>query len=935
MAVPSGEVTLLFTDIEGSTRLWETQPEAMAGALRRHDDILRQAIEAHRGYVFKTVGDAFCAAFSSARHAVLAALAAQRQLQAEPWPDTVVLRVRMALHSGRCEERDGDYFGPVVNRTARLEAAGHGGQLLLSAATTAQLRCAPVDGLTLEDLGSHRLKDLTDPEQIFQARAEGLEGRFPPLRTLSNPALRNNLPRQVTSFVGRAALIAEVAGCLQPGGLVTLTGAGGSGKTRLALQVAADAVDGSADGVWFVDLAPLRVEDAVSREVAAVLAVGDTTGESVEERLVEALASKSMLLVLDNCEHVLGSCAALAEHLLRAAPGVALLATSREPLRIAGERVVRVPPLGLPVLGPGLDPLTAITTSESATLFLERARAHAGGGFILDSRVAGAVASICRSLDGLPLALELAAARLRSMTVFELEHRLDDHLRLLRSAARGSLERQQTIGALVDWSYRLLTLAEKTVFTRLSVFAGPFDAKAAATVGSGGQVDVLEADDILFSLVDKSLVLPEPDEETTRYRLLESIRQFAHEQLGRAGPVEHDGARARLVAYYGDLAGCAETELFGPNEPEWIDRLIQEQPNILAALDYANQGIGTDDWGLAIASSLVWFWWAVDNSLGAQVLERALAHDTSRLPPAPLAKGMWALAEQWSQLGRCPEAAAMARAAHSLAVDGGDERVAAHATKLEGLSRAAIGESDSAARLMEEALRLAERCSPVDRAIILHDAGIIDPDPAVCRARLEAALEEVAAVGSPEFVSLLRGNLGALAAELGDLQGAKAILEQVHAGLRSRRRGGNTVQWLVSLSLAEIALLEGDLDAALAHLPNVMATVRAKGTGDEPLLCVAALARAVGDPWTAGRLLGAADALHEATGQADQRHVSQLRMAGHDALQARPDSDLSEAYAVGRRLNREAALTLAESFVAEQTILSGGTPGAANSPAFR
>ena len=372
MAAPSGEVTLLFTDIEGSTRLWDSQPEAMAGALRRHDGILREVIEAHRGYVFKTVGDAFCAAFSSAADAVTAAVGVQQALGAEPWPPEVVIRVRMGLHTGSCEERDGDYFGPHVNRTARLEASAHGGQIVVSASTTARLAEAPASGVTLVDLGEHRLKDLARPERVAQVAADGLATAFPPLRSLSNPALRHNLPQVASSFIGRRQELERLRELLAHSRLVTLTGPGGTGKTRLALQAGAEDLDGSADGVWFCDLSLVSHPDGVIREVATVLGIPDLPGRDLLDGVTEGLATRCLLLVLDNCEHLLAAAGVVVDRLLGRCPDVGVLATSRQPLGVPGEHVLRVPPLGLPASGPDDDSLTEVLGSDAATLFVDR-----------------------------------------------------------------------------------------------------------------------------------------------------------------------------------------------------------------------------------------------------------------------------------------------------------------------------------------------------------------------------------------------------------------------------------------------------------------------------------------------------------------------------------------------------------------------------------
>ena len=408
--------------------LWDEHPAEMAEALARHDVLLREAIESSGGFVFKTVGDAFYAAFATALDGVGAAVAAQRAIGAEPWPVATPIRVRIALHSGTCEERDRDYFGSVLNRAARLEAVAHGGQTIMSAVTAGLVGDTLPDGVTLGDLGEHRLKDLGRPERVFQISAPGLEDQFAPLRSLTNPQLLHNLPQQVSSFVGRERELAEIRKLLDKSRLVTLTGPGGSGKTRLALQVAAELLDGSGDGVWLADLAPLAEAELVATTVAGVLGVREDAGRPMLATLVDAIRDRDLLVVLDNCEHVIDTAAKLADAVLRACPGVELLATSREPLGISGEHAYRVPSLSLPPANE-TDPET-LGGSEAVLLLVERAAQHTPG-YTLEPSDAPIAARVCRRLDGIPLAIELAAARLRTLSIDDLDRRLDQRFRLL------------------------------------------------------------------------------------------------------------------------------------------------------------------------------------------------------------------------------------------------------------------------------------------------------------------------------------------------------------------------------------------------------------------------------------------------------------------------------------------------------------------------
>ena len=539
VGAPTGLVTLLFTDIEGSTRAWETHPTEMQIALQRHDEILRKRIEGVGGYVFKTVGDAFCAAFERPAQAVSAAVDIQLALAAELWEPEIRIRVRMGLHSGVCHERDGDYFGPTVNRAARLESTAHGGQVVISGVTADLIASELPVEISLRDLGEHRLKDLGQPVRVYQVCGAGLPCDFPPLRSLNSPELAHNLPSQVSTFVGRDQVLEDVRELLELSRVVTLTGAGGVGKTRLALQVAADLLDGSGDGVWFVDLAPLSDPGLVAAKTAGVLNVREQPGRSVLESLVMALRTRRLLVVFDNCEHVIGEAATLVEALAAGCPQLVILATSREPLRVPGEHVYQVPALSVST-DDDAEPLG----SEAVRLFLERA-AEQQSGIALDAESAVVVSRICRRLDGIPLAIELAAARLRSMSLEDLDRRLDRRLRVLTGGSRTAPPRQQTLEALIDWSYDLLNPPEQDLLARLSVFAGSFDldaAEAVAAWGRGASMDVLDG---LAALVDKSLV--ETERSTAfRYRLLESVRYYGAAKLLERG---EDVVRAGRAAH--------------------------------------------------------------------------------------------------------------------------------------------------------------------------------------------------------------------------------------------------------------------------------------------------------------------------------------------------------------------------------------------------
>jgi predicted ATPase/class 3 adenylate cyclase len=503
---PTGTLTFLFTDIEGSTRLWEHDAPAMQAALARHDELLKLAIEERGGYVFKTVGDAFCAVFPTASDALEAALEIQRRLLSSEWEQSEPLRVRMALHTGAAEERDGDYFGPPVNRVARLLSAAHGGQVLLSLPTQELVRDQLLVGTTLRDLGEHRLKDLFRPERVFQLSAPELPSEFPPLRTLE--AYRNNLPLQPTPLIGRENEVSEVCDLL--GGeatrLLTLTGPGGIGKTRVALQAAADLLEDFTDGAFFVPLATLTEAELFFSAVAETLGVKETAEQPLDETLKDYLSERRLLLLLDNFEQVLEAAPSVTE-LLAGAPGLKVLATSRAPLGLYGEHEFPVPPLSMPDLKrPPL--LERLTHYEAVRLFLERAQAVKPD-FKVTNESAPAVAEICVRLDGLPLAIELAAARIKMLPPKAMLHRLGSRLKLLTGGARDLPERQRTLRATIEWSFALLDEGEQLLFGRLAVFSGGRTLEAIEAICDAEGDLPVDAFDGVSSLLDKSLIRQE------------------------------------------------------------------------------------------------------------------------------------------------------------------------------------------------------------------------------------------------------------------------------------------------------------------------------------------------------------------------------------------------------------------------------------------
>jgi predicted ATPase/class 3 adenylate cyclase len=577
--MPVGTVTFLFTDIEGSTRLWQEDEVSMRTAVARHDLLLQDVVAGHGGVVFSTMGDGLAAAFQTASAAIACAVEAQGVFHRESWGTVRPVSVRMGLHTGEAELREGDYFGTAVNRAARLEAVGHGGQILCSSATADLIQDHLTEGVLLADLGEHRLRDLSEPVRIFQVEHSGLPSRFPSLRSLD--AFPGNLPLQMSSFIGRDQELDLVGTAVAEHRVVTLTGVGGVGKTRLAFQAAADLLPRFPDGAWLVELAAVRDPGRLAEAVAGVFRVTARPGLDLEESLVAFLHDQRLLLVLDNCEHLLRPAASLVAGIEGSCPGVRVLATSREGLGLRGEQILVVPSLAQPADGASAEDLAGY---EAVQLFIDRARLVKAT-FAVDASNAEAVQQICTRLDGLPLAIELAAARIPAMNPTELSRRLDRRFRLLTGGDRLAVERHQTLRATIDWSYDMCSEAERTLLARLSVFSGGCTLDAVEAVCAAAPVEVDEIVDLLSSLVARSLVVADDSGLDTRYRLLETIRQYGVERLAEAG--ETEAVRALHADYYISFAAKVTPQIFGPGSLEWGTRLAAEHDNLHAAMAFA------------------------------------------------------------------------------------------------------------------------------------------------------------------------------------------------------------------------------------------------------------------------------------------------------------------------------------------------------------
>jgi predicted ATPase/class 3 adenylate cyclase len=578
--LPSGTVTFLLTDLEGSTRMWEQDPTAMKAAMVRHDELLEKTIAASRGYVFSRMGDGMAAAFSTARDAIAAAAALQNALESEQWRTARPLRARIGLHTDEAViVDDTGYASLPINRCSRLMTAAHGGQVVVSGATEMLLHDQLTDGMELVDLGEHRLRDLGRPTRIFQLIRDGGREEFPPLRTLDS--FPGNLPAQVSSFIGRQNDVARVVRALEGSRVVTVTGVGGVGKTRLGIQVAAELLPQFRDGAWLVELAALRDPEGVVEAVAAVLYMNVRTAHSLEDSLVEALAHKQLLLVLDNCEHVLPAVARLVGRIERSCLSVSVLATSREGMAVEGEQIIALPPLESGE--PGGD-IARLVQTDAVELFVERAK-HVKADFALTHDNGRAVVEVCQRLDGVPLAIELAAARIIVLSPAELLRRLDRRFQVLAGGRRGAVERHATLRAAIDWSYELLNHAEQRLLARMAIFSGGCTLEAIEEVCSGDPVERDEVMDLVSGLVARSLVVAEDSIMGTRFRLLETIRQYGEERLNEWDETEL--LLTRHARFYDELSARIAQHFYGPDQLTSARQMKLERDNIRSALAFA------------------------------------------------------------------------------------------------------------------------------------------------------------------------------------------------------------------------------------------------------------------------------------------------------------------------------------------------------------
>jgi len=867
--VPTGMATLLLADVEGSTRLWETQPDEMTAALARFEQTVSEVVAAHQGVrpVEQGEGDSFVAAFARASDAVACAL----ELQRVPLGP---MRLRIGVHTGEVQLRDeGNYAGPTINRTARLRDLAHGGQTVLSGATEDMVVDRLPAGAWLTDLGTHPLRDLPRPERVVQLCHPDLPNDFPPLRT-AKAVVSQNFPVQLTSFVGRGAQMTDLEKLLVDNRLVTLTGAGGAGKTRLSIEIAARIGAEFGDGVWYVDLAPITHPGVVVVAVARALGLPDQPGRSTMDTLLRFVRDRQMLVVLDNCEHLLDASAELVVALLGAAPGLTLLATSREPIGVAGEVSWRVPSLSV--------------AEEAIELFADRARL-AQPGFTVTDDNAATLAEICRRLDGMPLAIELAAARVRALSPADILDGLRDRFRLLTGGARTAVRRQQTLRASVDWSHALLTEPERVVFRRLAVFLGGFDLDAAQAVAGGGDVERYQVLDLVTLLVDKSLVAAENASARMRYRLLETVRQYALEKLAESG--DADTVRSRHRDHYTGLAGLLDAPAGGDYEQR-IEQAESEIDNLRAAFLWSRENSDIE-LALALASSLQPLWLARGRFReGLAAFDAALADDNAphaEVVPAVRAR---ALADRALLAALMGDADSFEQAQQALAIAREVDDPALLVRALTACGPIAAISAETARPYLAEAIGLARELDDRWRLdqILAWQAlvALTEGDPIAGRAAAEEGRDLADAIGDPLVSRQCRWGLGVAWLMRGDLIAAVAQFGEAQSltgqGLGLAWQGDTAAARAAADAAIEAAAEVGEIAAGNAYMA----------------LCQAALA--------AGDVATAQDASETAwqhqsvvpvMAAQGRIYIAQAALAGGDLVAARRRADDAVATATG------------------------------------
>ncbi len=863
-ALPSGTVTFLLTDVEGSTRRWDRNPVAMRQAMAGHDEVLGRLVGAHGGTQVESgrEGDSVLAAFTRASDAVASAVAMQRELAAQTWPEGADMHIRVAVHSGEAELRDGHYYGPAVYRCARLLATGHGDQVLLTQATHDLVVDALPEGVGLRDLGSHRLRDLERPERVFQVIAPGLRAEFPPIRSMD--PRRHNLPVSPTGFIGRGRELDEIKERLAANRMLTLIGTGGTGKTRLALQAAADLIERFKDGVWLVELASLSEPELVAQTAAEAIGVREEAGRPILKTLRDWLKDKNLLLLLDNCEHLIPAVVSLADRLLRDCPDVRLLTTSRAALRVNGEAIMRV---------------GSLDEQDAVALFADRSSA-AQPTFRLTHDNSRSVTEICRRVEGIPLAIELAAGRARMMAPAEILTRLQESFGMLSGGSRSADARHETLKAAMDWSYWLLNEEEQRLFRRLSVFTGGFTLQAVEFVGGGdGAGTIVE---LVGQLVDKSLVTPqEADDGTTRYSVLETVREYARARLLEHGELE--ATQDRHAVYFAQLVEVAHTGITGPERKKWLQVIGAEIGNLRSVFDDSSVAPQTT---LALAAGMAEFWEArAEYSEGRTRLDAAL----SRTSETTLTRSK--------------------------------------ALQAAGLLAWAQGDQPAATAYSEQALALNRKLGYTEgQALCLQQLGQIavqDEKFDAARQYLNDALEIATTHGFDDIRALCEWRLGMVALFTKDMQRAS---EHITASLElSRSRGDSDTVAMSLLMLGNIALWQDRLGEARSHLHESLGILRPQGSSRSIanlLESLAAVAVAEGDNDRALRLGGSAEGLRSRievvpSSPFHREITSRLERVRRGAAAL-------EAWRLGTQMSREEAIAYALGEVPTELARSSG-----------
>lgn len=913
--LPTGTVTFLLTDIEGSTRLWQEKPQVMAISHPRHDAILRQAIEAHHGYVYQIIGDSFCAAFHNAFDGLCATLYAQLALHSEAWGESGEIRVRMGLHTGSAEISTDGSQGyteayTTLATTQRVMSAAHGGQVLISQTTYDLIGDHMPENVSLRNMGEHRLKDLRAPLRLYQVNAPDLPQDFPPIKSLETQP--NNLPTQLTSFIGREKEIAEIKALLNSSRLVTLTGSGGTGKTRLAQEVAADVISAFPQGVWLIELATLTDPTQIIPALAQAFGLQESPYSPLASLVTDYLREKTLLLILDNCEHLIDACARLADDLLHQCAGLKILASSREALGIAGEMAYRTP---------------SLADSESTRLFVERARAANSNYSLSDSNVSS-IGKICSRLDGIPLAIELAAARTKLLSVDQIAARLDDRFKLLTGGSRTALPRQQTLRALIDWSYDMLSEDERTLLRHLSVFAGGWNFEAAEFVCPNH--DVLE---LLAQLVNKSLVVVDKDaSESTRYHLLETIRQYALDRLLDAG--ESLDVRNIHSQYFLQMAETAEPQLYKADSGKLISYLESERDNFRVALEWTtDKDIET---ALRIVYALQMLWVRHGYQVPGRILAETVIASAEALPALEgemaihrkflIARALTTLTAVAMSQGDNQYVSEVSAKCEHYARAIGNKGLVARALAYDCAGRLSVGDIGGVETMSREALQAARESDDffalgMSLGVTSEYLMTTDKDPEMARNYASQSTKVLKEHGHEWGYAIIMLGVGMVAKYKGDYELSREYLGNILPLFRAM--GDVQRVNMIQSEFGHMERYEGNIDRAeQAYRETILAwqKIGHDAAVANQLECLAfiAIARDLGE--RADKLLGAAEALREEV----NIQMSQFERIEYDkqVIKLRNGMDeevFANLWSEGRAMSMEQAIGFALSMPTKET----------------